>query len=203
MSKKPVDIVASLKGELDALWRFGLALTNKPDDALVLVQDTCVRALQQRHLFSAQSKLRVWLFQIQHRIWLNKARLHNTFTDGDGCHNATADSIETATSLVQAAVKIGTTDTAQSSIYLKHVYQAMEQLPEEQRLAVLLVNVEGFSYEEAALILTIPIGTLLSRLARARIAIGNMQLDKQTTTTVLSASSHSRVNDSLSSPLCP
>ncbi|MEM7259225.1 MAG: RNA polymerase sigma factor, partial [Pseudomonadota bacterium] len=84
MNTEAYDVATSLESELDALWRFGLRLTSNPDDAADLVQRTCVRALEQRHNYTPSGKFRSWLFQIEHRIWLNeirsrKVRAHDYF----------------------------------------------------------------------------------------------------------------------------
>ena len=190
MITETYDLAASLESELDALWRFGLRLSSNPDDAAELVQRTCVRALEQRHNYSAQGKFRSWLFQIQHRIWLNeirsrKVRSYDYF-------DTTQSTVETDSGHTQAFENASTEDTAEARVYLEQVYRAIEQLPEAQRLAIVLINVEGCSYKEAADILDVPIGTVMSRLARARIAIGNMQIDNTPNDAATSNSNASR-----------
>jgi RNA polymerase sigma-70 factor (ECF subfamily) len=177
MNTEPYDVAASLESELDALWRFGLRLTSNQDDASELVQKTCVRALEQQQKYTNEGKFRNWLFQIQHRIWLNEIRSRKIrayeYLD------TTQSTIESDAGRVQALQSASPDASAETHIYLEQVYKALEQLPEAQRLAIVLVNVEGCSYKEAAEILDVPIGTVMSRLARARVTIGNMQIDNR------------------------
>jgi len=187
---EPYDIAASLESELDALWRFGLRLTSNPDDASELVQRTCVRALEQRHNYTAQGKFRSWLFQIQHRLWLNEIRSRKV--RAYDYLDTTQSTVETESGHVQVPENASTEDTADAKIYLEQVYQVIDQLPEAQRLAIVLVNVEGCSYKEAADILDVPIGTVMSRLARARNAIGNMHINKNSDDATSSTANTSR-----------
>ena len=178
------EVSNGLEEELDALWRFAWKLTGSEDDAADLVQRTCLRALEQRSSYVAQGKLRSWLFRIEHRIWLNELRSrqirnHRSFTlvgqDMDG------DSFEAT-----LPEDPGTSLSPEGNVLLHQVHQAVESLSESQRIVMLLVCVEGFSYVEAAEILDIPVGTVMSRLARGRIAIGKRMLpqgDKDSTET--------------------
>jgi len=156
MDEIVVDEVADgLQRELTSLWRFALKLTGTEDDAAELVQRTCLRALEQRSHYRSKGKLRSWLFRIEHRIWLNElrsrqVRQHGSFT---GPHDADMNS------------------AAELDV------NAVNALPEGQRLVILLVNVEGFTYREASEILETPIGTVMSRLSRARITIGEWALE--------------------------
>jgi RNA polymerase sigma-70 factor (ECF subfamily) len=175
------DVAASLEFELEALWRFGLRLTGNADDAADLVQRTCVRALEQRDKYSAQGKFRSWLFQIQHRIWLNelrsrKIRAHDSI-------DTAASTVETASGQTYPLASDWSGESAQTQVYLQQVCDAVDKLPEAQRLVVLLVLVEECTYQEAADILNVPIGTVMSRLARARVAIGQLQIEHTSTET--------------------
>ena len=169
------DVAALLEFELEALWRFGLRLTGNADDASDLVQRTCVRALEQRDKYCAQGKFRSWLFQIQHRIWLNelrsrKIRAHDSI-------DTAASTVETESGRTYPLTSVWSGESAQTLVYLQQVCDAVDKLPEAQRLVVLLVLVEERTYQEAADILNVPIGTVMSRLARARVAIGRMQIE--------------------------
>lgn len=160
-----------MQHELDSLWRFALKLTTSRDDAADLVQRTCLRALEQRDSYRAQGKLRNWLFRIEHRIWLNELRSrqirnHRSFTPG----------LVAEDDVLAAEHSIESPDNPENNLLLHQVADAVESLPEAQRLVMVLVNVEGFSYREAAEILDTPIGTVMSRLARARIAVGKKML---------------------------
>jgi RNA polymerase sigma-70 factor (ECF subfamily) len=173
VSNAEFDVAASLEAELDALWRFAMRITANNDDASDLVQRTCVRALEKRSTYTPNGKFRSWLFQIQHRIWLNelrsrKMRAHDSL-------DTAASTIESSHGTITALSADNTSDTAHTNVFLEQVYEAVNKLPEAQRVVMILVNVEGCSYREAADILDVPIGTIMSRLARARVTIGKLQ----------------------------
>jgi len=165
----------AIAAELDALWRYAWRLTGHEDDAADLVQRTCLCALEQRHLYQEQGKLRSWLFSIEHRIWLNEIRSrqirnHRTFNTVTSLveHH---DRLETA-SPSGLVSKVSDEQEPDTHLFMNQVVEAVNSLPEGQRHVMLLVCVEGFSYREAATILSLPIGTVMSRLTRARVAIG-------------------------------
>lgn len=179
MNASTDDVAASLESELGGLWRFGLRLTANADDAADLVQRTCVRALEQRHKYAAQGKFRSWLFQIQHRIWLNELRSRKIRTHDSLDTTYTATESESASGHLSSLNAAESSDTAETQVFLEQVFCAVESLPEGQRLVVELVLVEECTYQEAADILQIPIGTVMSRLARARVAIGKFQFESE------------------------
>jgi len=168
------EVASNLESELNALWRFALKLTTNPDDAADLVQRTCLKALEKQQTYNRQGRLRSWLFSIEHRIWLNELRSR---------HLRSSDQFDTVTGAISAT--LGTTISVQDSglsespetnVLLEQVYDLVEALPEAQKMVMLLVYVEGFSYRETADILDVPIGTIMSRLARARVVIGQYVL---------------------------
>ena len=140
--------------------RYARALTRNADRADDLVQDCLERALRKRGLFQPTGPLRAWLY----RILLNVHRngLRQTRRRGD---HVSIDALLIEPSV--AAAQPG-------RIALAEMSRAIDQLPDEQREALLLVVLEGVSYEEAASILEIPAGTLMSRLSRARTALRQM-----------------------------
>lgn len=153
------------------LWRFALRLTGNSHDAEDLVQRTCVRALERRAQWRAGSAMLSWLFAIEHSIWLNELRsaqrrrsasLHGD-PDGEGF-----DRFEAAAG------------NPELDLHCRQVVQAVEALPDAQRSVMLLVAVEGLSYREAAEVLGVPIGTVMSRLARARLSVGQRFLQPAT-----------------------
>lgn len=156
------DLPAVLPGLLPRLWRFALRLTAHQQDAEDLVQRTCVRGLERRHQLQPGTAPLSWLFSIMHSIWLNeirarqiRARTHFDWQD------------EVVESLADPAGQ-----TPETELFHRQVIDAVDALPDAQRVVMLLVAVEGLSYREAADILEIPIGTVMSRLARARLTIG-------------------------------
>ncbi len=174
-----VDEVADgLQHELTPLWRFALKLTGSEDDAADLVQRTCLRALEQRSSYRPEGKLRSWLFRIEHRIWLNElrwrqVRQHRSFnTSQDADMNSTEQSGH-----IDGGIHI---DQPEGQVLFSQIVDAVNALPEAQRLVMLLVNVEGFTYKETSEILDTPIGTVMSRLSRARLTIGEWVLKSHT-----------------------
>lgn len=137
------------------LWRYSLVLTSNKEEADDLAQATCLRALENHEKFEAGSNLDRWLFRIAHRIWLNQLRA--TAVRRGGGLQPVEDFEIPATNL-----------PAETNIFVQEVLHTVYNLPEAQRVCVLLVYVEGFKYAEAAEILGIPKGTIMSRLSAAR-----------------------------------
>ncbi len=141
---------------LPRLRRFGLSLTGAADTCDDLLQATCERALTRYHQWQPGTRLDSWAFAIMHSIWLNELR---------------AQSIRRGAGFVDPDHALFQEPSADAQFYLKQVQHAVAALPEAQRAALLLVCVEGYGYREAAEILGIPVGTVMSRLARARLAL--------------------------------
>jgi RNA polymerase sigma-70 factor (ECF subfamily) len=155
---------------LPRLWRFALRLAREPHDAQDLVQRTCLRALERRAQWQPGSALLSWLFAIEHSIWLNELRTPQ--------RRRTA-SLDAQDPWIQARAADATSaGNPELLLHYAQVVRAVEALPEAQRVVMLLVAVEGMSYREAADILAVPIGTVMSRLARARLAVGRQFLDR-------------------------
>ena len=148
------DVVA----QLGALRRYARSLTRNVHDAEDLVQESLTRAFEKRHALKDGASLRGWLFSI----------LHNTFVSDRRAHNASGaltDAFDEHTSAV-------TTHPAHDPVVrLRQLERAFDALPEDQRVALHLVTIEGLSYQDAASTLAVPIGTLMSRLGRARAAL--------------------------------
>lgn len=176
-----MNIEKQLSAELESLWRFALRLTANEVDAEDLVQQTCVKALESAQQYQEQGRLRSWLFRIEHRIWLNSLRSKQIRHEGSFSKTIPgADSFNTLTK-TPADVSVNRSvyvddHSPESQLRLHEIFLQVESLPEAQRLVVVLVCVEGFSYHEAADVLDIPIGTVMSRLARARISLGKAML---------------------------
>lgn len=144
-------------GLLGPLRRYARSLTRDDAQAEDLVQDTLVRAYEGRGSFRSGGNLRGWLLSI----------LHNTFIDARRRRAAETRRLEQAAGLADTALPA----EQESRVRLRQVQAAFMGLPEEQRAALHLVAIEGLSYQEAAGALGIPIGTLMSRLGRARAAL--------------------------------
>jgi RNA polymerase sigma-70 factor, ECF subfamily len=147
---------------LPRLWRFALRLTRNAGDAEDLVQRSCVRALERRLQWQPGSAMLSWLFSIMHSIWLNELR---------SAQRRREASLDSGEGFAYDDVAASSGDPEQG-LWYRQVVMAVEQLPEAQRLVMLLVAVEGMSYREASDVLGLPIGTVMSRLSRARSTIG-------------------------------
>ena len=154
---------------LNALYRTALRMTKDADDAEDLVQETYIRALRFRHQFRPGTNLKAWLFRILTNTFINLYRrkaARPQFTDVEGLdeyvlYNRMAElQSPSSGSDPEREVLDRVMDT--------EVKQALDELPEHFRTAVLLADIEGFSYKEIAEILHIPIGTVMSRLHRGR-----------------------------------
>jgi RNA polymerase sigma-70 factor (ECF subfamily) len=152
------ELRTGLKAHLPRLWRYGLALSRSRDLAEDLVQATCVRALERADQFIPGTRLDRWLFAILRSIWLNETRSRQVRV-GQGHVEA------------ESALIIDGAQEIETNISARQVLRQIAGLPEAQREAVLLVYVEGYSYREAAETFGVPIGTIMSRLAAARLAL--------------------------------
>lgn len=140
--------------QIPSLRRYARALaggnTENADD---LVQDTLERAYGKWNLFRSGGSLRPWLFSIMHNVFINEMRRpRNRVPMGS----------------MDEALAIGTPATQESRVLAGEIISAAGRLPADLRETLLLVSVEEFSYAETARILNIPLGTVMSRLFRAR-----------------------------------
>ncbi len=141
---------------LPRLRRFAFALTRNMDQADDLVQDTCERALNKLDQWEPGTKLESWMYRIAQNIWLDRKRAEK----GRGVPAA----IEDADDIPGCD---GRTVT-ESRLTLASVSEGINNLPADQQVLIALVCIEGLSYKEAATMLDVPIGTVMSRLSRAR-----------------------------------
>ncbi len=141
---------------LPRLRRFALALARAPDVADDLVQATCEKALRNRDGFVPGTRMDAWLFRILRNIFLDRARRVRT-------EGTPIDVEDVAGDIADAAGHAG-----EDRLTLAATAKAIADLPEEQRSVLVLVCVEELSYREAAEVLSVPVGTVMSRLARAR-----------------------------------
>ena len=149
-------------GYLDTLYRAALRLTRDPAQAEDLVQDAYVRALRYQHSYQTGTNMKAWLFAIMRNLFWDRfkgGRPEDVSLDGDG-EVSLYDTLKDPSAVPEADVL--------DSIAAQEVVKAVETLPELHREVVLLVDVEGFSYRDAAEVLGVPIGTVMSRLHRAR-----------------------------------
>ncbi len=152
---------AQMVALLPRLRRFARGLAGAPDRADDLVQAACERAITRIAQWTPGTRLDSWMFRIIQTIWLDEKRAERV-RGGDGNLDPEAAEAHLITDGAHAM---------EAQLTYAQVRRAMAKLPEEQRAVMMLVCVEGQTYKEAADILSIPIGTVMSRLARARIAL--------------------------------
>jgi RNA polymerase sigma factor (sigma-70 family) len=144
---------------LPRLRRLARVLARDPADADDLVQLTVERALMRREQWVPGTRLDSWMFRIMKNAWIDEPRARTrrggVLASEEEGQNVGSD----GAAAMQARLEVG------------EVERAMARLPDEQRLAVALVLVEGLSYKEAAEVLDVPQGTLTSRLVRGRAAL--------------------------------
>lgn len=150
------EIGRQLIGFLPNMRRFGYTLTRNQDSADDLVQAACEKALANATGFTPGTKFDSWMFRIMRNLWIDQIRRGRTA--------GPAEDIETQVDLV------GTDGAreAHARMDLSDVSRAIATLPDDQREILLLVCAENMSYKEVSELLGIPIGTVMSRLARAR-----------------------------------
>jgi len=143
---------------LPRLRRFAGGLTRSAPEADDLVQAACERALAREHQFQEGTRFDSWMFRIVQTIWIDQLRAREVRKeDGD-----------------IAEERLGTDETVrrvEARLALAEVRRAVARLPTDQRATLMLVTVEGLSYKEAAEVAGVPVGTIMSRLARARVAL--------------------------------
>jgi RNA polymerase sigma-70 factor, ECF subfamily len=156
------ELSALLPSLLPRLWAFALRISGNQHDAEDLVQRACVRALERAHQLEPGTAPLSWMFSIVQSTWLNELRARSV---------RSRSGIEWDDGLLET-VPDPSAKTPEEQAMNAQIIRAVQQLPEAQRVVMLLVAVEGLSYSEAAEVLDVPIGTIMSRLSRARRAIG-------------------------------
>jgi RNA polymerase sigma-70 factor (ECF subfamily) len=141
------------------LRRYARALAGDRASADDLVQDTLERAWSKLHLYRRGTDLRAWLFTVMHNVHVNRVRAARP-TDP----------------LDEGLPELATRASQGDALSVRDLDRALARLPEEQRAVLLLVTLEEMSYEETAQTLAIPIGTVMSRLSRAREKLRAMML---------------------------
>lgn len=143
---------------LPRLRRFARGLTGSVVEADDLVQAACERALARREQFQEGTRFDSWMFRIVQTIWIDQLRSRRVRKE----------------EVDVAEARIGSDEPvrrAEARLALDEVRHAVDRLPPDQRAALLLVTVEGLSYKEAAEVVQVPVGTIMSRLSRARLAL--------------------------------
>jgi RNA polymerase sigma-70 factor (ECF subfamily) len=151
------DFTDELINLLPRLRRFALATAKSSHDADDLLQAAVERALRHAAAWQPGSRLDSWMFKIIQNLWLDELRAHRRKTEP-------LDAIDTHSNEDGRV-------TMTEQLHLQEVQAAMQALPHDQRCVIALVVLEGMSYKQVAETLDIPLGTVMSRLARARSAL--------------------------------
>ncbi|MCB1483375.1 MAG: RNA polymerase sigma factor [Hyphomicrobiaceae bacterium] len=150
---------------LPRLRRFAYALTRNLEQADDLVQDTCERALARADQWQPGTRLDSWMYRIAQNIWFDSKR---------------AAKVRGERADLEDIAEISGSDgrtVVENRLTLASVFKEMDRLPRDQQVLVALVCIDGLSYKEAAETLQLPIGTVMSRLSRARQAIANALME--------------------------
>ena len=136
---------------LPRLRRYARALTGDANRADDLVQDTLERALAKLDLWQPGSDLRAWLFTLMHNLYVNQIRVRRP-----------------QETVMEDALDEPVSGGQMEALHARDIHAALAKLPGEQREVLLLVGLEQFGYAEAAQVLGVPVGTVMSRLSRGR-----------------------------------
>jgi len=160
---------------LDDVFRFALSMTRNQADADDVVQETFLRAYRSWHTYQPGSDCRKWLFTICRNVFLRSRERESNKVEygGNDAELETLVAVRMSTPLIQA----GDDDLFSRLDVGPAIRQAIARLPAVFRSAVQLVDVEEMSYEEAAAILTVPVGTIRSRLFRGRRLLQEMLIN--------------------------
>jgi RNA polymerase sigma-70 factor (ECF subfamily) len=158
-----------LVAAIPRLRRYARVLTGNATRADDLVQDTLARAWDKRRLWQKGSDLRAWLFTIMHNVYVNQLALARREAGNVSLDSMTEDS---------AIWQVADRGNQLERIELRELMQQVGRLPAEQREVLLLAAVEELRYEEIAVALAIPIGTVMSRLSRARSRLRRMAAEQ-------------------------
>jgi RNA polymerase sigma-70 factor (ECF subfamily) len=163
------DFEAGVLAQLDSLYRTALRLTRNQQEAEDLVQETMLKAFRFANTYQRGTNLRAWLFRILNTSAINRYRKQAT-------HPSTTPLPEGEEFYLYNRIRdingqelsTGAEDEVLSHYLDEDVYQALNDLPLNFRMPIILADIEGLSYKEIAQALNIPIGTVMSRISRAR-----------------------------------
>ena len=154
---------------MDALYSAALRMTRNPSDAEDLVQETYLRAYRGFGGFKDGTNLKAWLYKILTNTFINTYRAKKRRPDETELDDSEEYALYHRIGGLEAAAAERTPESeVLDAMPDEMVKEALEALPEQFRMAVLLADVEGFSYKEIAEIMDVPVGTVMSRLHRGR-----------------------------------
>jgi RNA polymerase sigma-70 factor, ECF subfamily len=165
--QKGWDFEAAAMPFVDALYNTAYRMTRNAEDAQDLVQETYLKAYRYYDKFEEGTNFKAWLFKIMKNTFINNYRkkqqmpVHSDFADIE-------ESFETQVAEDAVRQIKNPEQELLENVLDQDVQQAMDKLPPDYRMVVLLADLEGFSYKEIAEILEVPVGTVMSRLYRGR-----------------------------------
>jgi RNA polymerase sigma factor (sigma-70 family) len=148
-------VLARIEASIPALRRYATALLRSRDEADDLVHDCLVRALDKLHTRREEADVRAWLFTIMHHHFISQVRRRRSRPAAEPLDESHTGAV-------------GLPAVQEDALHWRDLQRGLALLPEEQRSVILLVSVEDLSYAQAAEVLGIPVGTVMSRLARGR-----------------------------------
>lgn len=163
------DFEAGVLAQLDSLYRTALRMTNNPQEAEDLVQETMLKAFRFADSYQRGTNLRAWLFRILNTSAINRYRkqaahpVTTSLPEGEEfyLYNRIRD-------LSGKELNMGAEEEVLSKYLDEDVHKALSELPPNFRMPIILADIEGLSYKEIAEALQIPIGTVMSRISRGR-----------------------------------
>lgn len=186
---EPTEFEVDVMSHMDALYAMACRMTRNPVDAEDLVQDSLVRAMRGRESFSEGTNLKAWLFKILTNTFINKYRrgsLEREVLRGPQSKPLTDGWVSVAT----MRQMFDSENQALRPMVEREVLKALDGLPEEFRMVVLLSDVEDLSYKEIAEVVGCPIGTVMSRLHRGRRMLQESLRDQAVVMGIIREQSH-------------
>lgn len=159
-------MLANIEDCIPALRRYAVALLRDRQDADDLVHDCLVRALDKMHTRRDDVDIRPWLFAIMHNLFVSQRRRAKARPDVEALNEHEEEGSH------------GVPGDQEYQLQWTELLRVLNSLPEDQRTVILLVSVEDLSYTEAARVLGVPIGTVMSRLARGRERMRQLTQEK-------------------------
>lgn len=173
-----LDFETSALPQLDALYGAALRLTRNAAEAEDLVQDAYVRAYRFWHTFKSGTSVRAWLFTILRNTFINRYHRSNRSRAARTDLEAQLGSLGSEAAVGHPSAQLPAPDAALTArITRERIMTALQSVPEDYRMAVILADLEGLAYKEIAEIMDCPIGTVMSRIFRGRRLLHKLLYD--------------------------
>jgi len=161
---------------LDSLYGYAMHLSRNPADAEDLVQETYIKALKNHHRYKAGTNCRAWMFRIMTNTFFNiqRAKKRRPMVEADALPDI---ELQVAEHHQASGIYRPIEEQILDGVISTHMQEALDSLPEDFRTVLLLADLEDFSYKEIAEVMECPVGTVMSRLYRARRQMQRKLLD--------------------------